>query len=65
MLELTESQKKKFLQFVTGSTRLPIGGKYFFYFLGIKNLNPKLMVVKKQPDNLKDNPDLYLPTVMT
>ena len=30
MLELNESQKKKFLQFVTGTTRLPMGGDFFF-----------------------------------
>ncbi len=31
MLELNESQKKKFLQFVTGTTRLPLGGDFFFF----------------------------------
>jgi len=28
-------------------------------------LNPKLTVVKKNPDIPMENPDLYLPTVMT
>lgn len=28
-------------------------------------MNPKLTVVKKQPEQQGENPDLYLPTVMT
>lgn len=32
---------------------------------GFKNLNPKLTVVKKQPDKMDQNPDDFLPSVMT
>ena len=38
-----------FLQFITGSTRLPYGGKHLN--LGFKNINPKLKVVKKTPND--------------
>lgn len=80
LLEILSSmnnlEKKKFLLFVTGSPRLPLGGKiyyYFFiyfillyfYFLGFKSLNPKMTVVKKQPELKYENQDEYLPTVMT
>ena len=33
--------------------------------IGFKNLNPKLTVVKKQPDKFEQNPDEFLPSVMT
>ena len=58
MMSLNSSEKKVFILFITGCPRLPIGG--------LKNLNPKLTIVKKQADNTKNyNPDNYLPTVMT
>jgi E3 ubiquitin-protein ligase TRIP12 len=49
-------EQRKFLQFVTGSPRLPVGG--------FKSLSPPLTIVRKtfEPD---DTPDNYLPSVMT
>ena len=48
--------QRKFLQFVTGSPCLPVGG--------LKSLTPPLTIVKKtfEPG---ENPDDYLPSVMT
>lgn len=46
-------QQRKFLLFVTGSPKLPVGG--------FKNLNPKLTIVRK--DMQYESPDEYLPTV--
>lgn len=63
--EMNNIDKKKFLLFVTGSPRLPLGGKFTNFILGFKNLTPKLTIVKKQPTNPLENPDSYLPTVMT
>lgn len=57
LMEINNLEKKQFLLFVTGSPRLPLGG--------FKNLHPKLQVVKKNPDIPMENPDFYLPTVMT
>lgn len=54
---LTTSQQRKFLQFVTGSPRLPIGG--------FANLTPKLTIVKKEPSIPGMHADEYLPSVMT
>jgi len=72
MINMSSIEKKKFLLFSTGSQRLPLGGKYiqykliFFYLLlGFKNLNPKLTVVLKKNHLETENPDDYLPTVMT
>ena len=56
MCSLNDSQKKKFLIFSTGSSRLPIGG--------FKSLSPKLTVVKKFCEE-GSNPNDFLPTVMT
>lgn len=49
-------EQRKFLQFVTGSPRLPVGG--------LKSLTPPLRIVRKtfEPG---ENPDEYLPSVMT
>lgn len=49
-------EQRKFLQFATGSPRLPIGG--------LKGLNPQLTIVRKtfEPG---ENQDDYLPSVMT
>ena len=57
LTEMTTEERKKFLLFVTGCPRLPLGG--------FKNLYPKLTIVKKNPDQPRDNPNNYLPTVMT
>uniref|UniRef100_A0A2C9JV53 E3 ubiquitin-protein ligase n=1 Tax=Biomphalaria glabrata TaxID=6526 RepID=A0A2C9JV53_BIOGL len=50
------TEQRDFLQFVTGSPRLPVGG--------FKSLNPPMTVVRKQPEG-SDDPDSYLPSVMT
>ena len=56
MCNLNGAQKKKFLIFSTGCSRLPIGG--------FKSLSPKLTVVKKYCEE-GSNPNDFLPTVMT
>ena len=56
MCSLDKKQRKQFLIFSTGSSRLPIGG--------FKSLSPKLTVVKKHCEE-EHSPDDYLPTVMT
>jgi E3 ubiquitin-protein ligase TRIP12 len=57
LLKIEKIERKEFLLFVTGSTRLPQGG--------FKNLSPKLTIVKKCPEKVNESPDSYLPTVMT
>ena len=57
MSELDHEARRKFLQFVTGSPRLPNGG--------FASLDPKLTVVMKKPLNAMENPDEILPSVMT
>ena len=52
--ELDQEQRRSFVQFVTGTPRLPIGG--------FKSLSPPLTVVKKDTDGSADS---YLPSVMT
>jgi E3 ubiquitin-protein ligase TRIP12 len=49
-------EQRSFLQFVTGSPRLPVGG--------FKRLNPPLTIVRKAIDPPL-NPDDFLPSVMT
>uniref|UniRef100_A0A182NQL1 E3 ubiquitin-protein ligase n=1 Tax=Anopheles dirus TaxID=7168 RepID=A0A182NQL1_9DIPT len=49
-------EQRLFLQFVTGSPRLPTGG--------FKALTPPLTIVRKKMDG-NQNPDEYLPSVMT
>jgi E3 ubiquitin-protein ligase TRIP12 len=51
-----QTQKRLFLQFVTGSPRLPIGG--------FKALNPTFTIVRKDPESPNKSDD-YLPSVMT
>lgn len=51
-----QQQQRQFLQFITGSPRLPVGG--------LKSLSPPLTIVKKTSDDSKDS-DHYLPSVMT
>ena len=54
--ELTADQQRNFVLFVTGSTKLPVGG--------FKNLHPKLTIVRKEVD-YSDDPNNFLPSVMT
>lgn len=49
-------EQRLFLQFVTGSPRLPTGG--------FKSLTPPLTIVRKKLDEDQD-PDKFLPSVMT
>ncbi|KAF6033615.1 TRIP12 [Bugula neritina] len=49
-------QQRKFLSFVTGSPRLPVGG--------FRSLNPQLTIVRKA-FSASENPDDFLPSVMT
>ena len=56
MSELTSEQRRDFLQFVTGSPKLPIGG--------FKSLTPMFTVVCK-PSEPPFGSDDYLPSVMT
>ena len=49
-------EQRKFLQFVTGSPRLPVGG--------LKSLTPPLTIVRKTNES-GDSADDYLPSVMT
>ncbi|EFC48988.1 HECTc domain-containing protein [Naegleria gruberi] len=56
LLQMTPSEKRDFLRFVTGAPRLPSGG--------IMSLRPKLTIVLKKADAGKTS-DMYLPSVMT
>ncbi|KAK6508313.1 Ubiquitin-protein ligase [Arthrobotrys conoides] len=56
MSEFTLQQRREFLQFVTGSPKLPIGG--------FKNLTPMFTVVCKPSESPLVSDD-YLPSVMT
>ena len=71
MSELSPSQRRDFLQFVTGSPKLPIGGKsvvavdkYPLTSVGFKSLTPMFTVVCK-PSEPPLTSDDYLPSVMT
>jgi len=52
-----DEKRRQFVQFITGSPRLPVGG--------LKNLNPPLTVVRKTEWSNGGNPDAHLPSVMT
>lgn len=54
--EYNRDDQRLFLQFVTGTPRLPTGG--------FKSLTPPLTVVRKKVDG-NQSPDEYLPSVMT
>lgn len=54
MSEFDREGQRQFLTFATGSPNLPVGG--------LRALQPKLTVVRK---HVGDNPDGYLPSVMT
>lgn len=56
MSSFEKQDRRLFLQFLTGSPKLPIGG--------FKSLKPKLTVVLKHPEDGL-TPDAYLPSVMT
>jgi hypothetical protein len=56
MSEMDKEEKKEFLEFITGTSRLPLGG--------FKNLNPPFTVVCKTTSS-DENPDEFLPSVMT
>ena len=60
LLEIISSyskhKKSKFVQFITGSPRLPMGG--------LSSLVPPLTIVKKLPE-VGHQPDEFLPSVMT
>lgn len=56
MSSFETSDRRLFLQFLTGSPKLPVGG--------FRSLKPKLTVVLKHPEDGL-NPDAYLPSVMT
>lgn len=74
MSELNPQQRRDFLQFVTGSPKLPIGGKGSsclrpcpganVALLGFKSLTPIFTVVCR-PSEPPYTPDDYLPSVMT
>jgi len=75
MSELSPAEHREFLQFVTGSPKLPIGGQirliYFrlicgtdFQSIGFKALTPLFTVVCK-PSEPPLTSDDYLPSVMT
>ncbi|RNA30536.1 E3 ubiquitin- ligase TRIP12-like isoform X4 [Brachionus plicatilis] len=57
MCQFDADEQRMFLQFVTGSPRLPIGG--------LSSLSPALTIVKKTMDSASVNADNYLPSVMT
>mmetsp|Transcript_39168 Transcript_39168/g.37527 ORF Transcript_39168/g.37527 Transcript_39168/m.37527 type:complete len:140 (+) Transcript_39168:1099-1518(+) len=54
---LNKDERKKFLKFATGSSRLPRGG--------FEALDPKMSVVYKRPVDQSVSPDTILPSVMT
>ena len=76
MSELSASQRRDFLQFVTGSPKLPIGGKFqklhhqnvslrlLIDIVGFKSLNPMFTVVCK-PSEPPYTSDDFLISVMT
>jgi E3 ubiquitin-protein ligase TRIP12 len=75
MINFDLDEQRAFLQFVTGSPRLPVGGKSLvkflqcssYFFLGFRMLHPPLTIVRKAAENNCDNtnPDSFLPSVMT
>jgi len=57
MSQYNSQERRKFLQFVTGSPRLPVGG--------FRALQPQLTVVRKTVEGTTSECDEYLPSVMT
>jgi E3 ubiquitin-protein ligase TRIP12 len=78
MSEFTPAQRRDFLQFTTGSPKLPIGGRFhhlprcpsvhdmltWMTSTGFKKLTPMFTVVCK-PSEAPYTSDDYLPSVMT
>jgi E3 ubiquitin-protein ligase TRIP12 len=74
MTELSLAERRDFLQFITGSPKLPIGGKsavplhdklhVLIFVPGFKSLTPMFTVVCK-PSEAPYTSDDYLPSVMT
>ena len=72
MSEYSPSMRRAYLQFITGSPKLPIGGAWNVLTfrlcsdgaLGFRGLNPPLTVVRK-PHEPPLTADDYLPSVMT
>jgi E3 ubiquitin-protein ligase TRIP12 len=76
MSELSEEDRRCFLQFITGSPKLPIGGKFLLlvyhllqqpltnFLAGFKSLTPMFTVVCK-PAEAPYTSDDFLPSVMT
>lgn len=74
MTELSLAERRDFLQFITGSPKLPIGGKstvplddelpVLTFAPGFKSLTPMFTVVCK-PSEAPYTSDDYLPSVMT
>lgn len=75
----TKEEQRLFLQFVSGSPRLPVGGNIhhsfvnilfcrahtrFYSTVGFKSLSPPLTVVRKTLEP-NQSPDDFLPSVMT
>lgn len=57
IVEMSPDEKKKFCKFLTGCSRLPNGG--------LSGLKPPLTIAKRASENPNDNPDDFLPSVMT
>jgi E3 ubiquitin-protein ligase TRIP12 len=72
MSDLSPSERRDFLQFITGSPKLPIGGEFIYCTYrsrsnlvpGFKSLTPMFTVVCK-PSEAPYTSDDYLPSVMT
>lgn len=74
MSEYDKPTRRSYLQFITGSPKLPIGGMHSIYMMrlrlestvptGFRGLNPPLTVVRK-PHEPPLTADDYLPSVMT
>lgn len=74
MVDYDVTTRRAFLQFITGSPKLPIGGMITtpnrwrlllsLKFIGFRGLNPPLTVVRK-PHEHPLKADDYLPSVMT
>ncbi len=72
---LEPSEQRQFIQFVTGSPRLPVGGMthnqwwmmlviFLCLCVGFRALSPQLTIVRKTVE-APHNPDDFLPSVMT
>lgn len=57
MCSFTPDEQRLFVQFITGTPRLPIGG--------LRSLVPQFTVVRKAADSSSASADTYLPSVMT